>query len=69
MSSPETSETPVAQQSFFYGYIVVAAAIGPLVAGYIFDVTDEYQAAFITAIAICITGLIFNIFLKPPGGR
>jgi len=34
MSSPETSETPVAQQSFFYGYIIVIASLCIIVASW-----------------------------------
>jgi MFS family permease len=45
----------------------IAAAIGPFVAGYIFDITGEYQVAFLISIAICFIGLVFNIFLKSIG--
>jgi len=43
----------------------LGAAVGPFVAGYIFDVTTSYQVAFLICAAISIIGLILNVFLKP----
>jgi MFS family permease len=43
----------------------LGAAVGPFVAGYIFDVTTSYQVAFLICAAISIIGLILTVFLKP----
>lgn len=40
-------------------------AVGPLLAGYIFDVTGSYQIAFLVCAALAIIGLILTIFLTP----
>ena len=44
------------------------AAVGPVIAGYIFDVAGKYQPAFLTCAAVAIAGLIFTLFLKPAIG-
>jgi len=44
----------------------IGAAVGPALAGYIFDVTTGYQMAFWAAAGISIIGLILTILLKPP---
>ena len=44
----------------------IGAAAGPFVAGYIFDVTTSYQAAFLVFAAISVIGLILAAFLTPP---
>ena len=41
------------------------AAAGPFVTGFIFDVTGNYQAAFLVCAAFCIIGLILTIILRP----
>ena len=41
------------------------AAIGPLIAGYIFDVTSSYQLAFIVCGAMSVVGLILTALLSP----
>ncbi len=46
------------------GY-TIGAAVGPFVAGYVFDVTYSYQVAFIFGIIIAIFGLILTILLTP----
>jgi MFS family permease len=40
-------------------------ALGPFVAGYIFDVTGSYQLAFFVCIAVGILGLILTMLVKP----
>lgn len=40
-------------------------AIGPLVAGYIFDVTGSYQLAFLIGAIISVIGLILILSIKP----
>jgi MFS family permease len=41
------------------------AAIGPLIAGYIFDMTSRYQLAFIVSGAVSVVGLILTVLLSP----
>lgn len=48
---------------FFSG--TIGGAIGPFVAGYIFDVTGSYQVAFVACAAIVIFGLILTMLLTP----
>ena len=46
------------------GY-TIGAALGPFLAGYIFDVAGSYQTAFLICAALTIIGLILAIILKP----
>jgi len=41
-------------------------AIGPFLAGYIFDVTESYSAAFLTAAAATAIAFLFSLLLKRP---
>jgi predicted MFS family arabinose efflux permease len=41
------------------------AAIGPFVAGYIFDMTVSYQFAFIVSGAVGVVGLMLTVLLSP----
>ena len=43
------------------------SAIGPVVAGHIFDVTGSYNLAFLIYAIIGVTGLILVLLLKPTG--
>ena len=56
-----------------FGLVVLGftagAAIGPLMSGYIFDVTGSYQVAFLACAAISIAGLALTAFLKPIAGE
>lgn len=45
------------------GY-TIGAALGPIVTGYIFDVTGGYQMAFIVSFAVAVVGLFLSILLK-----
>ena len=48
------------------GFIyTIGAAIGPLLAGYLFDVAGNYQASFLVSAAVGIIGLIVIILLTP----
>lgn len=40
-------------------------AIGPVVAGYIFDLTHSYQLVFLLLAAVCAIALLLTPFLKP----
>jgi len=44
----------------------IGGAIGPLLCGYIFDATGNYQSAFLVCAVISIVAIILTIFLKPP---
>jgi len=46
----------------------IGEAIGPVVAGGIFDVTGGYQWAFLLCAAISIIGIIFSSLLRPTNG-
>lgn len=41
------------------------AAIGPFIAGYLFDMTSSYQLAFIVSGAVSVVGLILTVLLSP----
>jgi len=47
----------------------IGASSGPLLTGYIFDVTGSYQAAFLVSAAIGIIGLILAALLTPITGE
>ena len=46
------------------GY-TVGAALGPFVTGYLFDLTGDYQMAFLISAAIGVIGLILTLMLRP----
>jgi MFS family permease len=46
--------------------LTVGAAVGPLIAGYIFDLYGSYQIAFFLTAIIGFAGLFLSLFLKPP---
>ncbi len=48
--------------------ITIGAAIGPVMAGAIFDFTESYFPAFLVCVAFSIIGLILTLFLKPIAG-
>ncbi|MDP2931618.1 MAG: MFS transporter, partial [Chloroflexota bacterium] len=47
----------------------VGGAIGPVLAGYIFDVTGGYQLAFIICLAFSIIAISLLPFVKPTGSK
>jgi MFS family permease len=47
----------------------IGAAIGPLLTGYIFDVTGSYQVAFSTFAALSVVGLILMVLIRPVGNK
>jgi len=54
--------------AFSFGF-TIGGAIGPLLAGYIFDITGSYQSAFLVCATLSIVGLIMLTFLKPINNR
>jgi MFS family permease len=59
----------IGSHGILFGVVVfsgsVGAAIGPFVAGNIFDITSSYQLVFSVLAGISISGLILTFFLKP----
>jgi len=47
----------------------IGGAIGPPLAGYIFDVTGSYQLAFLLCAAFSIVALILALLLRPVAGK
>lgn len=47
-----------------FGY-TIGSAIGPFMAGYIFDISGSYQSAFLITAVICVIGLILGATLRP----
>lgn len=45
--------------------IAIGGAIGPVVAGHIFDVTGSYQLDFLICVAVCIMAMVTTLFLRP----
>jgi MFS family permease len=73
-----TSESPlvawlfgVSSHGLLLGIIsfgfTIGAAMGPLLTGYIFDVTGSYQAAFFTFAVLSVVGLLLMVLIKPVG--
>ena len=72
-----TSEAPLVAKLFglsSHGLILgvinlfgftLGAAVGPLMAGYLFDTTGSYQLAFIIAGAVSVAGLVLTVLLSP----
>jgi MFS family permease len=42
----------------------IGGAVGPLIAGYVFDINKQYKTAFIIAMGICLMGLVTAYLLK-----
>lgn len=47
----------------------IGGSVGPLMTGYIFDLTGSYQAAFIVLTALAMVGLVLIISLRPANRR
>lgn len=55
------------------GIVIFAGALGgatgPVLAGYIFDVTGSYSQAFLVCATMAVIGLILALLLKPTNGK
>ena len=71
-----TTESPLVAELFglrshgaILGFIsfsfTVGAAVGPLLMGYIFDVTSSYQLAFLSGAIVSLAGMVLSIVLRP----
>lgn len=45
----------------------IGCAVGPIVAGYVFDVAHNYQLAFLICAGLCMVGLLLTVLLTPVG--
>ncbi|MBW1804145.1 MAG: MFS transporter [Deltaproteobacteria bacterium] len=45
----------------------LGGVVGPIFAGYIFDVSHSYNLAFIAGGSLLVLGMIASILIKPPG--
>jgi nitrate/nitrite transporter NarK len=43
----------------------IGGTVSPVLAGYIFDVTNNYQLAFLLCLILCIGAIVLLLFLKP----
>jgi MFS family permease len=71
-----SSESPMAAKLFglkAHGTILgtavlgfsIGAALGPVLTGYIFDLSGSYQLAFLLCAIVCCIGILLSILLKP----
>jgi MFS family permease len=71
-----SSESPLAAKLFglkAHGSILgtavlgfsIGAGIGPVLAGYTFDLSGTYQLAFLVCVLICAIGILLSLTLKP----
>jgi MFS family permease len=51
---------------FFAFSYTVGGAVGPVITGYIFDRTGNYQLAFLLSVGLSMVAIILTVFLKPP---
>lgn len=51
---------------FSFSYCA-GGAVGPVLAGYLFDVSGSYQWAFLLCLAVVMIALLIGLSLKPPG--
>ena len=49
--------------------VTIGGAVGPVMAGRIFDVSGSYNSAFLICSALSATSLILALFLRPTRGR
>jgi cyanate permease len=49
-------------------FTMSGAALGPTIAGFIYDATQSYQMAFTIFAALSIIAMFVILFAKPPSG-
>lgn len=49
--------------------VTIGGAVGPVLAGHIFDVTGSYQLAFLICLLVSVIAIVVIIFLKPVARR
>ena len=49
--------------------VTIGSAIGPVMAGHIFDTTNSYQPAFVTCVILIVTGVILTTSLRPTNSQ
>ena len=47
----------------------IGATVGPIITCYLFDITKNYQVAFLLAAALAIVGLLLSVLIKPIGAE
>ena len=71
-----TAESPIVAWLFgltshglIFGFAMLGftagAAVGPVVMGYIFDLTGSYQVAFLVSGVVGVVGIIMAVVLRP----
>jgi MFS family permease len=62
----------LASHGLIYGVVhlgfTAGAAVGPVVTGYIFDITGSYQVAFLLCAGLSIAGIVLASILRPTRG-
>ena len=63
----------ITSHGVIYGIVIfsgtIGGAIGPILAGYIFDITASYQLDFLFLLAFAILGLILITMIRPTGAE
>jgi MFS family permease len=49
--------------------VMIGSATGPLMTGYIFDVTHSYRIAFLISAVVSLSGIVLSIFLQSRRGE
>jgi len=50
-------------------FVSVGLAVGPVIAGRIFDVTQSYSDAFVLSAVVSLVGVVAIILCKPPASE
>lgn len=70
MESPLVAELfGIKSHGFILGvcslFFLLGSAVGPFIAGYVFDSSGSYQLAFIISALLCILGILMTLILRP----
>ena len=47
----------------------IGGAIGPVLAGHVFDITSSYQLAFLICLTFSVIAVVLILFLRPTGNE